>query len=128
MAPDPVRQAPKDDIVKGVYGPTRQNDTLWAIAEKAGRPYKVSVEQMMVAIYQANPKAFYKDNVNALLAKVKLKFRSAKRLSSCLTRKRWPNTIASGRPGRTGRNPRPPRWRKRFRKRKRLPKNRSITS
>ncbi|WP_336885055.1 FimV/HubP family polar landmark protein [Candidatus Methylomicrobium oryzae] len=73
MAPNPVRRVPKDDIVKGVYGPTRQNDTLWTIAEKASRPYKVSVEQMMIAIYQANPQAFYKDNVNALLAKVKLK-------------------------------------------------------
>jgi pilus assembly protein FimV len=73
MAPKPVRRVPKDDIVKGVYGPTRQNDTLWAIAEKASRPYKVSVEQMMIAIYQANPEAFYKDNVNALLARVKLK-------------------------------------------------------
>jgi pilus assembly protein FimV len=68
-----VRRVPKDDIVKGVYGPTRRNDTLWAIAEKASRPYKVSVEQMMIAIYQANPKAFYKDNVNALQARVKLK-------------------------------------------------------
>jgi pilus assembly protein FimV len=69
----PVRRVPKDDIVKGVYGPTRRNDTLWGIAEKASKPYKVSVEQMMIAIYQANPDAFYKDNVNALLAKVKVK-------------------------------------------------------
>jgi pilus assembly protein FimV len=73
LAPNPVRRAPKNDIVKGVYGPTRRNDTLWAIAEKASKPYKVSVEQMMVAIYRANPEAFYKDNVNALLAKVKVK-------------------------------------------------------
>lgn len=73
LAPNPVRRAPKDDIVKGVYGPTRRNDTLWAIAEKASKQYKVPVEQMMIAIYQANPGAFYKDNVNALQTRVKLK-------------------------------------------------------
>lgn len=73
LAPNPVRRAPKDDIVKGIYGPTRRNDTLWGIAEKAGKRYKVSVEQMMVAIYQANPGAFYKDNVNALQTGVKVK-------------------------------------------------------
>lgn len=73
LAPNPVRRAPKDDIVKGVYGPTRRNDTLWAIAEKASKQYKVPVEQMMIAIYQANPEAFYKDNVNALQTRAKLK-------------------------------------------------------
>ncbi|MGJ0486704.1 MAG: FimV/HubP family polar landmark protein [Methylomicrobium sp.] len=73
LAPKPVRHAPKDDIIKGVYGPTRRNDTLWAIAEKASKQYKVPVEQMMIAIYQANPNAFYKENVNALQARVKVK-------------------------------------------------------
>lgn len=73
LAPKPVRHAPKDDIIKGVYGPTRRNDTLWAIAEKVSRQYKVSVEQTMIAIYQANPNAFYKENVNALQARVKVK-------------------------------------------------------
>jgi len=73
LTPSPMRQARRDDIVKGVYGPTRKNDTLWGIAEKASRPYRVSVEQMMVAIYQTNPGAFYKDNMHALQARVKVK-------------------------------------------------------
>ncbi|WP_374089883.1 FimV/HubP family polar landmark protein [Methylomicrobium lacus] len=73
LAPSPVRQAHRDEIVNGVYGPTRKNDTLWGIAEKASRPYRVSVEQMMVAIYQTNPGAFYKDNMHALQARVKVK-------------------------------------------------------
>lgn len=69
----PVRHVRKDEIVKGVYGPTRRNDTLWGIAEKTRKPYKVSSEQMMVAIYKANPDAFYKQNMHALLARVKVK-------------------------------------------------------
>ncbi|MDD2800874.1 MAG: fimbrial protein FimV, partial [Methylococcales bacterium] len=55
------------------YGPTRKNDTLWHVAEGLSREQSVSVEQMMVALYQANPDAFYKDNVNALIAGKTLK-------------------------------------------------------
>ncbi|MGR9045211.1 MAG: FimV/HubP family polar landmark protein [Gammaproteobacteria bacterium] len=55
------------------YGPVSRRDTLWTIAEKVN-PYRdVSVEQVMIALYEANPKAFFKDNVNALKAGVKLK-------------------------------------------------------
>ncbi len=50
------------------YGPTKNADTLWKIAESSNTYDDVSIEQMMMAIYQANPKAFYKDNVNALMA------------------------------------------------------------
>ena len=56
-----------------VYGPTTKNDTLWKISEQLSRQAKVSVEQMMLAIYAANPKAFYNANIHALLAGVKLK-------------------------------------------------------
>lgn len=73
IAPAPAQRARRDAIANGVYGPTRQNDTLWEIAEKASRGHKVSVEQMMIAIYRTNPKAFYKDNMNALQARVKIK-------------------------------------------------------
>lgn len=55
------------------YGPTRRNDTLWKIAEQAGRQEGVSVEQMMIAMYEENPQAFYKENVHALLAGKTLK-------------------------------------------------------
>jgi pilus assembly protein FimV len=57
----------------GRYGPTRRSDTLWDIAAKL-RPRKdISIEQMMIALYEANPGAFYKPNVNALMAGKKLK-------------------------------------------------------
>ena len=48
-------------------GPTKNGDTLWEIAEDTNSYEDVSIEQMMMAIYEANPKAFYKDNVNALM-------------------------------------------------------------
>lgn len=52
----------------GEYGPTASNDTLWEIAERTSRGAGVTVEQMLMALYDNNPKAFYKPNVNALLA------------------------------------------------------------
>lgn len=48
------------------YGPTSRSDTLWKIATRASRSRNVSVEQMMIAIYEANPGAFFKENINAL--------------------------------------------------------------
>jgi len=55
-------------IAEGKYGPTRKNDTLWKVAEQVSRDDDISVEQMMIALYQENPRAFYQENVNALLA------------------------------------------------------------
>ncbi len=53
---------------RGEYGPTLSTDTLWNVAERTRGRSDVSVGQMMIAIYQANPHAFYKNNVNALIA------------------------------------------------------------
>jgi len=58
---------------EGEYGPTLGSDTLWSVAERARGQNDVSVEQMMIAIYQANPHAFYKGNVHALTAGKMLK-------------------------------------------------------
>ena len=57
----------------GEYGPTGSQDTLWKIAEKVTHNKDISVEQMMMALYEANPEAFFKPNVNALAAGVSLK-------------------------------------------------------
>ena len=51
---------------------TRRNDTLWNVAERA-RGQGVSIEQMMIALYEKNPSAFYQQNVNALSAGKTLK-------------------------------------------------------
>ncbi len=53
--------------VEGRYGPTKRNDSLWKVAKKINKHSDVSVEQMMMALYKANPSAFYKKNVNALM-------------------------------------------------------------
>lgn len=60
--------APSVDLSSGRYGPTRQNDTLWKVAERVSRQTGISIEQTMIGLYEANPRAFYKPNVNALLA------------------------------------------------------------
>ena len=51
----------------GQYGPVVRGDTLSAIA-RAATPAGVDVQQMLLAIKQANPDAFYRDNINALKA------------------------------------------------------------
>jgi pilus assembly protein FimV len=51
---------------EGEYGPTLANDTLWSVADRVRGQAGASVEQMMMALYEANPHAFYKGNVHAL--------------------------------------------------------------
>ncbi len=58
-APAPTPAAPKR------YGPVRAGETLRAIAGKV-KPADVSLEQMMVGLYQANKNAFQSNNMNRL--------------------------------------------------------------
>lgn len=62
--------------IEGEYGPTQRNDSLWKIAESINGNQGQSVEQVMMALYKANPRAFYKKNVNALMAGKTLKIPS----------------------------------------------------
>jgi len=49
------------------YGPTKSSDTVWKIAKKLSpKGSTFSHQQMMLALYDNNPKAFYKKNINAL--------------------------------------------------------------
>jgi pilus assembly protein FimV len=49
------------------YGPTKSNDTVWAIAKTMLKNnHTITHEQMMLALYDNNPSAFYKKNINAL--------------------------------------------------------------
>ncbi len=50
----------------GVYGPVQRAETLWSIANRL-RPEGVTVNQMMIAVYRANPGAFG-GNINLLRA------------------------------------------------------------
>jgi len=56
------------ETINAEYGPTTRSDSLWKVAEKVNPYNDISIEQMMMAIFDANPRAFYKDNVNALMA------------------------------------------------------------
>lgn len=47
------------------YGPTRRNDTLWAIAKQV-RHSGTSLQQTMIALQQANLQAFINNNINNL--------------------------------------------------------------
>ena len=49
----------------GQYGPVQRGQTLSSIAH-ATAPAGVDISQMLVALKQANPDAFYRDNINAL--------------------------------------------------------------
>ncbi|MEW5009062.1 MAG: FimV/HubP family polar landmark protein [Cycloclasticus sp.] len=52
---------------KQQYGPTKSNDTIWGIAKSlAANNSAADHQRMMLALYDNNPKAFYKKNMNAL--------------------------------------------------------------
>jgi pilus assembly protein FimV len=80
-APRPRRQA---HIVHAnrAGNVTRKHDTLWKVAERTKVGDETSVEQMMIALYEANPQAFYKDNINALLPDKALKIPDTKEVLS----------------------------------------------
>lgn len=51
--------------VNGKYGPVKRGQTLSGIARNTTPP-GVDIKQMMLALQQANPDAFYRENINAL--------------------------------------------------------------
>ena len=51
----------------------QRGDTLWSIAERFADESGVSINQMMLAIQEANPKGFGKDNINNLKSGVILR-------------------------------------------------------
>ena len=57
----------------GEYGPTRGTDALWGVAGKVNPYSDISRQQMMMALYKANPHAFYGKNINALMRKKMLR-------------------------------------------------------
>ena len=50
------------------YGPVGRDDTLWLIAQRLRPDPSISPQRMMLALLEANPDAFSRDNVNALYA------------------------------------------------------------
>ena len=71
---------PQRTAADGEYGPVAANETLWEIADDL-RPQGVSVHQMMMALYQANPQAFVNNNINLLKKGQVLKVPSAEEIT-----------------------------------------------
>lgn len=55
------------------YGPTKRSDTLWSIAETVRPTPSNSIEQVMMALYQNNPEAFFDENINNMKAGIVLR-------------------------------------------------------
>ena len=65
----PASSSPVTKVINyagGDYGPTDTNDTLWSIASAMRPDSSISVNQMMLALLQANPEAFLNNNINGL--------------------------------------------------------------
>ncbi|MBN7828123.1 FimV/HubP family polar landmark protein, partial [Bowmanella dokdonensis] len=50
-----------------VYGPITSDDTLWRIAQRYRQNKSLSIYQVMVAIYELNPNAFERQNLNLMV-------------------------------------------------------------
>jgi pilus assembly protein FimV len=61
----PAAAKPAAAVSNGQFGPVERGQTLSGIARSTA-PTGVDVKQMMLALKQANPDAFYRDNINAL--------------------------------------------------------------
>ena len=66
-APEPVIEEPDGIDAESEYGPVPRGDTLWEIARQVRPDQSVSINQVMLAIYQRNPNAFA-GNINRLRA------------------------------------------------------------
>ncbi|MGR6834526.1 FimV/HubP family polar landmark protein [Aliivibrio wodanis] len=49
-----------------VYGPTRDDETLWSIASRMNPSNTTTVQQTLLAIYRLNPQAFENNNIHGL--------------------------------------------------------------
>jgi pilus assembly protein FimV len=67
VAPAPEAPRPAPPAYAGEeYGPVAEGETLWVIARNTRPDEGISVNQMMMALYQANPQAFINNNINLL--------------------------------------------------------------
>lgn len=68
-APPPASKpmaAPPAAPANDQYGPVKEGQTLWSLAESLRQDTSITVNQMMLAMQRANPGAFIDDNVNRL--------------------------------------------------------------
>ncbi|TXH70262.1 MAG: hypothetical protein E6Q83_06970 [Thiothrix sp.] len=55
------------DAAPRSYGPVKDQDTLWTIAERLRPDQNATVQQTMLALYYKNPQAFNSPNINSLM-------------------------------------------------------------
>lgn len=67
------------------YGPVQRNETLWGIAQRVRPDSGLTTNQVMVALYEANPEAFY-GNINRLRAGAILRVPSRAQMAAVGTR------------------------------------------
>jgi pilus assembly protein FimV len=79
-APAPAPR-PTPAAMPGSFGPVQRNDTLWGIAQRTRPDPSMDINQMMLAIYAANPEAF-DGNINRLRAGAILRIPDAAQMSS----------------------------------------------
>jgi pilus assembly protein FimV len=65
-AKEPVA-AVEEPVAADEYGPVQKGDSLWVISQRS-QHQGVDLNQMMMAIYRANPSAFFNENINNLKA------------------------------------------------------------
>lgn len=61
------------DAAPRSYGPVKEQDTLWTIADRLRPDNSATVQQTMLALYYKNPQAFASNNINSLMKGVVLK-------------------------------------------------------
>ncbi len=64
----PATPAPMPGFTGDTYGPIQRGETLYQIANSIRPSSDVTVEQMMIALVNANPEAFYQSNINRMKA------------------------------------------------------------
>ncbi len=74
-APEMMVDEAQPSYVGDTYGPVQGGETLWAISKQL-KPQSATVNQMMLALLQYNPEAFFDDNINNLRSGVVLRIPS----------------------------------------------------
>jgi len=74
-----------DTPAAGEYGPTRAAETLWSIAERLGAEHNVPTRQMMYALFQANPDAFNRGDMDSMKIGVVLRIPETDALQAATT-------------------------------------------
>jgi pilus assembly protein FimV len=63
----PIPPPSADQLTSETYGPVRRNETLWSIAKSISSDPSLTHEQMVMALFRANPQAF-SGSINGLKA------------------------------------------------------------